>query len=186
VIGVVIGGSAGAIDALQHLLPELPRSPAAFAVVLHLSPSHPSLLADVLGSYTPMPVREAVDKLPLGPGELVVAPPDYHMLVERDFTVALSRDAPLSFSRPAIDPLFESAAHAFGRRTIAVLLSGGNNDGAAGLRAVRAAGGRVAIQDPGTSSNPQMPLAGITACVPDVTLAPSILGRWLARAIEEI
>ena len=107
-----------------------------------------------------MPVREAVDKLPLTSGTVVVAPPDYHLLVERDLTLALSRDPLVHFSRPAIDPLFHTVADVFGRSAIGVLLSGANADGASGLRGIQDAGGRVAVQDAGTAIAPALPAAG--------------------------
>ena len=144
---VVIGGSAGALDAIHDLLSAIPKQlEAAVAVVVHISPTVESLLASVIGGYTAMPVREAVDKLPLQPGSVVVAPPDYHMLIERDHTIALSRDGAEHFSRPAIDPLFDSAAAALGPDAYGVFLSGSNADGALGLSKLAAAGGKVCVQ----------------------------------------
>jgi two-component system, chemotaxis family, protein-glutamate methylesterase/glutaminase len=184
VIGVAIGGSAGSLDALHALFAALAApSTAAFTVVLHVSPTSRSLLPEVIGAYTRMHVREAVDKLPLEPGVVVVAPPDYHVLIERDFTIALSRDPAVHFSRPAIDPLFETAADAFGPRAIGVLLSGANADGAAGLAAIQRAGGRVLVQDPASASAVEMPRAGIVACTPDLVATPAALGRWIAVAL---
>jgi two-component system chemotaxis response regulator CheB len=180
---VVIGGSAGALDALRDLLSAIPGRPeAAFAVIVHISPTTESLLAQVIGAYTSMPVREAVDKLPLAPGSVVVAPPDYHMLVERDHTIALSRDAAEHFSRPAIDPLFDSAA-AFGPDAIGVLLSGSNADGAAGLAALSASRAKVCVQDPASASAPEMPSAGIASCKPDMIGTPTAIGRWLVSQL---
>lgn len=177
---VVIGGSAGALEAMHDLLSAIPGPvEAAFAVVVHISPTTESLLATVIGAYTSMAVREAVDKLPLEPGTVVVAPPDYHMLVERDHTVALSRDRAEHFSRPAIDPLFDSAASAFGPDAIGVLLSGGNSDGAAGVAALSAARAKVCIQDPNSASSPEMPTAGLAACTADMIGSPTAIGHWL-------
>lgn len=180
---VAIGGSAGSIEALRELLRPLRRGAARYVIAIHVAPSHPSLLADVLGHFTELRVREAVDKLPLEPGMVVVAPPDYHLLVERgprEPHVALSRDPAVHFSRPAIDPLFESVAHAARHAAIAVLLSGGNEDGAAGLVAVKRAGGRIAVQDPRTASSPAMPSAALARCTPDLVAAPAALGAWLS------
>ena len=181
---VAIGGSAGALDALRALLPALPITTCA-TLVVHLPPSHPSLLPQVLGPYTKLAVVEAVDKLPLATGTLVVAPPDYHLLVERGGTVALSRDAAIWFSRPSIDALFESVARALGRDAIGVLLTGSNDDGADGLRAIRAAGGRVAVQDPDSAFAPEMPRAALARCTPDLVADPRRIGTWLASVMEE-
>lgn len=183
-IGVVIGGSAGSLDALHAVFSALKVvTEATFIVVLHLSPSSRSLLPEVLGAYTAMPVREAVDKLPLTSGTVVVAPPDYHTLIERDLTLALSRDPAIHFSRPAIDPTFHSAADAFGESAIGVLLSGANADGAAGLRVIQDRGGRVAVQDPTTATSIEMPTAGIAACRPDLIATPRAIGLWLTSVL---
>jgi len=183
-IAVVIGGSAGSLDAVRSMLAAIPANDAAaFAIVIHIPPTVPSLLAHVLSAYTAMSVREAVDKLPLTAGTLITAPPDYHLLFERDKTISLSRDPGVHYSRPAIDPLFETAADAFGANTIGVLLTGSNEDGAAGVRAIRAARGRVAIQDPATASSPEMPTAGLAAVVPDLLGSPIVIGQWLARVV---
>ncbi len=183
-IGVVIGGSAGSLDALHALFSALRGvRGATFIVVLHLSPTSKSLLPEVLGAYTDMPVREAVDKLPLTPGTVVVAPPDYHLLIERDLTCALSRDPAVHFSRPALDPLFQTAADVFGADTIGVLLSGANADGAAGLRTIQEAGGRVAVQDPATATAIEMPTAGMAACTPDHIATPRAIGHWIASVL---
>ena len=183
-IGVVIGGSAGSLDALHALFSALGSGArATFTVVLHLSPSSPSLLPEVIGAYTAMPVREAVDKLPLTSGTIVVAPPDYHLLIERDLTLALSRDPAIHYSRPAIDPLFQSAADVFGPNAIGVLLSGANADGAAGLRAIQNGGGRVAVQDPTSASAPEMPTSGIAACRPDLVATPRAIGLWVTSLL---
>lgn len=181
---VAIGGSAGALDALRSLFSHLPAELAsAFIVVVHIPPTSASLLAQVIGSYTALAVREAVDKLPLAGGTVHVAPPDYHLLVERDRTISLSRDAAIHFSRPAIDPMFESVADAAGPRAIAVLLTGSNDDGAAGVRSIKGRGGRVAIQDPTSAQSPEMPRAGLAACTPDLVGSPDAIGRWLASVL---
>lgn len=182
--GVAIGGSAGALDALRDLFAVIPATVnATFLVVVHISPTNDSLLASVLGNYTHMRVREAVDKLPLEPRTVVVAPPDYHMLVETDYTISLSRDRAEHFSRPAIDPLFDTAAGAFERQGYAVLLSGGNADGAIGLAAMHAAGGKTAVQEPSASSSPEMPNAGLALVTPTFRGTATAIGRWLASQL---
>lgn len=133
------------------------------AVVLHMQPTQPSHLTSVLGRLSSRRVREPEDKEPLAPGTVYVASPNYHMLVERTGTIALSVDELVKLSRPSIDVLFESAAAAFGRRAIGVLLSGANADGAEGLRCIAAAGGSALVQRPESAAYPVMPQAGLRA-----------------------
>lgn len=184
-IGVAIGGSAGSLDALHGLFGALGVRRASFVVVLHISPTSRSLLASVIGGYTRLPVVEAVDKMPLEAGTVVVGPPDYHVLIERDRRISLSRDPAVHFSRPAIDPLFETVADTFGARAIGVLLSGSNADGAEGLRAIERVRGRTLIQDPASATSPEMPSAGLRACTPTFVGVPAALGRWLAVELGE-
>lgn len=145
---IVVGGSAGALEALMTIVRDLPAEVTApVAVVIHVSAAFPSRLAAVLSTVAAgRDVGEAEDKQPLAPGAIVVAPPGYHLLVERSRRLALSVDEPVLFSRPSIDVLFESAAAALGERVAGVVLSGGNADGAAGLAAIAAAGGATVIQ----------------------------------------
>lgn len=179
---VAIGGSAGSLDALRALLPSLPRHASA-VIAIHIPANQVSLLPEVLGGYARLPVVEAVDKLALAPGIVVVAPPDYHLLVERGWTVALSRDPVEHFSRPAIDAMFHSAAQALGADVVGVLLTGANEDGAAGLCAIQARGGRIAVQDPKTALAPEMPRAALERCTPDLVADPARIGAWLATVI---
>lgn len=182
---VAIGGSAGSIDALRDVLAPLPlTTTSAVAIVLHVSPHHPSLLTSVLGAFTSLPVREALDKMPLAPATITVAPPDYHLLVERDRRVSLSRDAALHFSRPAIDPLFESVARAAGRDAVGILLSGSNEDGAAGLQMIAERGGRTAVQHPASATSPEMPAAALARFQPTFVGSPTALGAWLANLLQ--
>jgi two-component system, chemotaxis family, protein-glutamate methylesterase/glutaminase len=159
---VVIGASAGGIEALSVVLPALPaglRVPVL--VVLHLPRERPSLLVDVFEPKCAVPVREAVDKEPIAAGTVYFAPPDYHLLIDEGPAIALSDDEPVHHSRPSVDVLFESAADAFGAGVLAILLTGGNEDGAAGLAAVREAGGTVVVQDPEEAYAPTMVTAAL-------------------------
>jgi two-component system, chemotaxis family, protein-glutamate methylesterase/glutaminase len=178
---LVIGGSAGAIDVLGTLLPALPAGLSVpVVVVVHVPPDRPSYLPEVLGARTVLPVREAEDKEPVEPGVIYVAPPNYHLLVERSHRFALSVDAPVHFSRPAIDVLFESAAVAWGEGLAAVLLTGASADGAIGLERVRASGGLTAVQAPDSATARTMPDAALARMAPDHVLAPEPLGALLA------
>ncbi|HVV84265.1 MAG TPA: chemotaxis protein CheB [Kofleriaceae bacterium] len=145
---IVIGGSAGALEPLLAIAGALPAATTApIVVVIHLHPRYPNMLPALIGSAVRgRPTREAADKEPLRPGTIYVAPPDYHLLVERGGSLSLSIDGPVHFSRPSIDVLFESAADAFGSRLAAVLLSGASADGAHGLARIAAAGGAAIVQ----------------------------------------
>ena len=159
---VVVGGSAGAMETLLELLPALPGTMrACVVIVLHLQRDRPSLLQEVFARRCALPVGEAQHGVPLEPGKIIFAPPDYHLLVDAGPRLCLSVDAPLHFSRPAIDVLFESAADQFGDRLIGLLLSGANADGAAGLAAIGRAGGLTLVQSPSSAQAQTMPLAGL-------------------------
>ncbi len=161
---VVIGASAGAFDALSAILPALPAGfGPAVIVVVHV-PATRSLMADLFRSRCRLAVDEAEDKQPIGGGTIYFAPPDYHLLVEGDRSLSLSRDAPVLFSRPSIDVLFESAAEVYGPALTAVVLTGANHDGAHGLRRVVEAGGTALVQDPREAFAPTMPKAAIGHC----------------------
>ena len=184
---VVIGGSAGAIDALLTLLPLLPKDfDLPVVVVVHLAPDKPSYMPEVLGSRTHLRVKEAEDKEPLERGHLYVAPPNYHLLIERDRSFSLSMDAPLHFSRPAIDVTFDSAADVFAERLVGVLLSGANEDGAAGLARIVDRGGTILIQRPSTAAALAMPEAALAATHDNHVLSPPEIGTFLGRLAKSI
>jgi two-component system chemotaxis response regulator CheB len=149
---IVIGTSAGGVDALSVILPAIDGGyHGAILVVLHLPRERPSLLVDIFGPKCALSVREAEDKEPVAAGTVYFAPSDYHLLVEHGPVLALSMDAPVNFSRPSIDVLFESAAEVYGPRLLGVILTGASDDGAAGLEAVSRAGGMTCVQDPSTA-----------------------------------
>ena len=159
---IVIGVSSGGVEALGVLLPALPASlRAAVMVVLHLPPDRPSLLANIFAGRCALPVKEAEDKEDVLPGVVYFAPPDYHLLVDHGPQLVLSYDPPVQFSRPAIDPLFQTAADVYGKRLWGLVLTGGSEDGAAGLLAVSRAGGRCFVQDPDEAISRLMPAAAL-------------------------
>lgn len=179
---VVIGGSAGGVEALLRLVAALPERPLpAYVVVLHQPAGHRSLLAEVLQAHARCPVQEACDKQPMTPGTVHVAPPDYHLLIERDGRLALSVDEPVHFSRPSIDLLFESAAWACGADTLGVVLTGANEDGAAGLAAIRRAGGRAWVQRPSNAAVDAMPRAALQVAGADRVMGLGAIAARLAR-----
>lgn len=172
ITAVAMGASAGGVDALGQLLAALPREfPAAVFIVLHMSRERPSLLADLFQARCALPVREATDKEPVQAGCVYLAPPDYHLLVDAGPQLALSVDEPVQYSRPSIDVLFETAADEYGERLLGIVLTGGNDDGARGLVAIRAAGGLGAVQDPATAMVPAMPSAALGIASPEYVLS---------------
>jgi two-component system, chemotaxis family, protein-glutamate methylesterase/glutaminase len=178
---VVIGGSAGGIEVLNVLLGALPaRFAPAVMIVTHLPPDSPSYLVQAFAHRCALPVMEPDAGERILPGRVHIAPPGYHMLVEVDRTVALSTDAAVRFSRPSIDVLFESAAAVYGERLLAILLSGANDDGAQGLRRVRAQGGTAWVQTPDSASSPEMPRAAIERGASDSIFNPETMARRLA------
>ncbi|WP_394791969.1 chemotaxis protein CheB [Rhodoferax sp.] len=168
---VVIGASAGGVEALLKLLPALPRGlAAAVFVVLHLPRESRSLLVEIFGPVCQLPVREALDKDRIAPGTIYFAPPDYHLLLDTGPQLALSVDEPVNFSRPSIDVLFETAADLYQERLMGVILTGSNDDGTAGLAAVRRGGGITVVQNPGTAVMSEMPAAALRGGPADYVL----------------
>lgn len=168
---IVVGASAGGVSAVRTLLEALPANcPAVVMIVLHLPRDRPSQAAELFAQYCALPVAEAEDKAPLTPGTVWIAPPDYHLMVEDRDTMSLSLDEPVLFSRPAIDPLFESAAAVFADRVLAILLTGASNDGSEGVAAIRAGGGQAWIQLPEEASSPMMPASALAYAGADAVL----------------
>lgn len=169
---IVMGASAGALDALSVILPLLPKDfPLPILIVVHLPPERGSILAELLQSKCALEVREAEDKEPILPGVIYIAPPDYHLLVEPNKRLSLSSDEPVMFSRPSIDVLFESAADAYpDGDIIGIVLTGANFDGAQGAKAISNTGGTVYVQDPATAQASTMPEAALVACTSAIKL----------------
>ncbi len=177
---LVVGASAGGVAALQALLGALPAGlPIPVLVVLHLPRDRSSRIAEVLAPYCALQVREAEDKQPLQAGTVTFAAPDYHLLVEDAQAIALSMDEPVLFSRPAIDPLFESAAAVFGPQLLAVLLTGASSDGSEGVAAVRSAGGRAWLQCPEEAEASMMPASALQHAGADAVLPLELMCRRL-------
>jgi two-component system chemotaxis response regulator CheB len=159
---VVIGASAGGIEALTVLLPALlPATRAPVFIVLHLPRDKPSVLAEIFARKCALPVREAEDKVDVAPGTVYFAPNNYHLLIDRGPQLALSADEPVHHSRPSIDVLFESAVEVYHDRLLGIILSGANDDGASGLAAIHDAGGVTVVQSPQTARAPHMGLSAL-------------------------
>lgn len=162
---VAIGGSAGAVQALLQLLPALPAGyPLPMLAVVHLPADRDNALVPLLQDRCRVSVKEAEDKEIPAPGVVYFAPSDYHLLLEADGALALSYDELVNHSRPSIDVLLESAADALGPGLAAIVLTGANEDGAAGLRAVAEAGGIAIVEDPASAASQTMPEAALRAC----------------------
>ncbi len=168
---VVIGASAGGVNALMQVLPALPRGyRLPIVVVLHVRSGRQNQLVEVFQQRVQLPVREAGDKEDVIPGTLYFAPAGYHLLLENERSFSLSCDAPLHFARPAIDITMESAADVYGASLAGILLTGANDDGAQGMAAIGRAGGLTVVQDPEEANVGVMPLEAIRVRPPDLVL----------------
>ncbi len=177
---VVVGASAGALEALSALLPALPKDlPLAVIIVVHIPPDKNSLLAELLQAKCALPVREVEDKETIQPGTVYLAPPNYHVLVEPDKRLSLSSEEEVQYSRPSIDVLFETAADAYGAQLIGVVLTGANSDGAKGLQTILAEGGTGLVQLPSTAYASAMPQAALDLCPTATALSISAISDFL-------
>jgi two-component system chemotaxis response regulator CheB len=182
---IVVGASAGALDALSAILPQLPAGfPIPIMVVVHLPPDRDSVMAPLLAAKCAMNVREAEDKERLEPATIYIAPPDYHLLVESDHRLSLSSEEPVQFSRPSIDVLFETAADAFGERLVGVVLTGANSDGALGLQSIVEGGGLGLVQRPELAHSSAMPQAALDACASARALSLPEIAAYLVEVAK--
>jgi two-component system chemotaxis response regulator CheB len=178
---IVIGASAGGTEALTALLPRLPRSlRASVFVVVHLARNRPSLMPEIFKTYCALPLRDAQDKEEVEMGTVYFAPSDYHLLLDSGPQIALSVDDPIRFSRPSVDVLFESAADVYADRLLGIVLSGANDDGARGLKAIDLAGGKTIVQDPLTAKVAAMPSAAQRMVPNALVLSLHEIGNVLA------
>ncbi len=179
---VVIGASAGGVDALLQLLTGLPdRYRLPIVAVLHLPDTRDSLLADIFRQRLAINVHEAADKEGVMPGTLYFAGAGYHLSIEKDRSFSLSCEAPVHYSRPSIDLLMASAADAYGPRLAGILLTGANFDGAAGLARISECGGLTVVQDPAEAQVATMPEAAIALLQPSLVLPLDGIRRLLLQ-----
>jgi chemotaxis response regulator CheB len=182
---IVIGASLGGVEALQELAAGLgPDIAAALFVVQHIS-RNGSRLPELLQRCARLPVKAAGQAEAIRPGLIYLAVPDHHLLVNRGH-IRLTRGPRENWARPAIDPLFRSAAKGYGPRTIGVILTGSLNDGSAGLRAVRAAGGLAVVQDPADALAPDMPWNALRHAGADYRVRLAEIPDLLARLADEL
>ncbi len=170
------------MTALTELLPTIPANyPLPIVIVVHLHPRQDSSHIERLDGLCALKVKEADEKEPVQPGRIYFAPPNYHLLIEKDHTFSLSIDERVNFCRPAIDVLFESAVQAYGSHVVGVVLTGANNDGAEGLRKIKERGGLAVVQDPRTAESTYMPQAALEATPVDHTLSVPEIGKLFVK-----
>ena len=177
---ICIGASWGGLRAVGRVLADLPDDlDQAIVIAQHRHPdSFTAGLAELLGERARRPVLDVDDKTPIERRHVYVAPADYHLLVQHG-SFALSLDERVQYARPSIDVLFESAADAYRERVIGVILTGANQDGAAGLARIKQLGGVAVVQDPDDAERRSMPDAAIAATVADAVLPLEEIGRFL-------
>jgi len=181
---VVIGGSAGGLPGIMYVLGQLrPDFPAPIVIVLHRSNDRDSTLTALLSHRTTLIVKEAEDKEIIEPGTIYIAPADYHLLIEKNYSFSLDHSEKVQFSRPSIDVTIQSAAEAYGSGLIAILLSGANADGTAGLKDVRRRGGISVVQDPAEALVSFMPQSAIDEGVAAYTLTMANMVALLLRLV---
>lgn len=175
---IVIGGSSGGLKPLRAIIRALqPDSSASIFVVIHIG-NQQSYLHDILARDTKIPVAAARDGDLIKPGHIYVAPPDYHMILDFGL-IRLHYTSKIHFTRPAVDPLFESAAATYGDRVVGIVLSGGDGDGAQGLRAIKEHGGKVFVQDPTEAEVSSMPDSALNATDPNAWLPMESLANCI-------
>lgn len=183
---VAIAASAGGLKALSQVLSHLPTDfPAAVLVVQHLDRSHRSLMADILRRQISLPIKQTEDGDKLSPGEVYIAQPNYHVLVNSDGTLSLSQSPIVNFVRPSADLLFESLAKSYQNRAIAVILTGTGKDGTQGVQMIAEMGGMVISQDPETAEHSGMPNSAINTGIVDLILPLSEIASTLIQLVKE-
>lgn len=178
---IVVGASLGGVEALRGLVRNLPANfPAAMFVVLHIPPDSPGYLPTILANAGALPTSTGSDGALIQHRHIYVAPPDHHLLIDASGRMQVKRGPKENRSRPAIDPLFRSAAASYGPRVIGVILTGALNDGTAGLYMVKQQGGVAVVQDPKDAAEPSMPLSAlrnvrVDHCEPLLRIAPLLV-----------
>lgn len=177
---IVMGASAGGMNALEHIVPRLPPEFSLPVIVVnHLLCGSDDFLATHLNALSQVEVTEARHGQVIRPATVYIAPAGYHLLVEENHSLSLSVDRPVNFSIPSIDVLFESASEAYEDTLIAVMLTGGSSDGAEGIKAIKACGGLAVVQDPSSAEVPLMPQSAIDSCQVDHILPLEDIGTLL-------
>jgi two-component system, chemotaxis family, protein-glutamate methylesterase/glutaminase len=183
---VVIGASSGGIDAIINILMSLKEGfPVPIVIVQHLSPKSDGYIIEYLNKLSRINVKEAEEKEGILQGNVYIAPPNYHLLIERDRTLSLTVEPKVNYSRPAIDVLFESAADAYNNKLIGIILTGANSDGSKGLKRIKELGGITIVQDPKNAEVDTMPMAAIDVTEVDYILPLNEIGNKLVELIGD-
>jgi len=179
---IVIGVSAGGLEALKQILPDLPANfPVPIIVVQHRHPYSDDSLERAMDDICKIRVQQINDKTAINKGVAYFAPPNYHVMIEEDMTFSLTLDPPVNYSRPSIDVLFESASEIFGKQLIGIILTGANKDGSLGVSIIKKRGGVVIVQEPETASVDAMPLAAIASTKVDYILTLEMIAEMLTQ-----
>jgi two-component system, chemotaxis family, protein-glutamate methylesterase/glutaminase len=182
---LVIGTSAGGLNALTRILPSLDSDfPVPIVIVQHMSPDGSNYTASLLNKISKLTVKEGDEKETLKTGIVYLAAPNYHLLIERNKTLSLSVDPKVNYSRPSIDVLFESAAEAYKDKLLALILTGANSDGTMGAVKVINFGGSVIVQDPASAEASAMPLSVIENCKVEAVLQLDEIAEYLNKNIK--
>jgi len=183
---IVIGTSAGGIDALKKILKKFQHTKdVAVIVVSHQGSNSKSYLRDIISNLVEDDVYEIEDKMIIRRGQVFIAPPNYHVLIEKDGTFTLTTTEKVCFARPSIDVTFESVADTFGERAIGLLLTGANHDGGQGLKQIKIAGGYTIVQNPDTAQAREMPEYGIMHGNPEEIIELEKIGARLNEILED-
>ena len=179
---VAIGVSAGGMDALYTILSVLPGDfPVPILIVQHISPVSDNYLARYLDEASLIKVKEAEEKIEIEPGTAYIAPPNYHMLIETDKTLSLTVDEKVNFARPSVDVLFETAADAYKKELIGIILTGANKDGSMGLKRIKEYEGLCIVQAPETAAAEEMPRSALEATQVDFILPLNSIASFLCK-----
>jgi two-component system chemotaxis response regulator CheB len=177
---VVIGGSAGSLRAVFSVFSHLERGfPFSILLVLHRQSGQDNQLDEILHKRTGLPAKEVEEKESIQPGYIYICPPDYHVLIEDDYSFSLDVSEKVNYSRPSIDVIFMSAADVYGKFLAGIILSGANADGAEGLAYIKSRGGMTIVQDPADAAVAYMPEKAIQNLAPDQVLDAEAIGRFL-------
>ncbi len=183
---IVIGVSAGGMDALRKIIPLLPSDfSASIIVVQHLHPQSDDFLAIDLDKKSRLTVKQADEKEKLMPGLVYFAPPNYHLLIENNKTFSLSICDMINYARPSIDILFETAAETFQEKLIGIVLTGANRDGCLGAKKIKECGGMVIVQDPNTAEVQLMPRSVIESVKVDYVLPLDNIAHFLIEHVQK-
>ena len=177
---LIIGGSAGSLDVILKLIPDLQATLSfPIIIVLHRKSGKDSLLIDLLNARTQLKVKEIEEKEKLQPSTVYIAPPNYHVLLENNKTFSLDASEKINFSRPSIDVTFESASEVYGEKLVCLLLSGANTDGTVGLQKVSKNGGKTLVQNPTSATSPFMPKSALDHLETAVILEPEEMATYI-------